>query len=368
MLQSSKLFFLWVALLLLSITTALAAQPAPTRVAKVVAEVVSERKEANSVLLRLRIERTLWGTLPAETVVDARWPVAPSPTGTSIGIRGLWTVRAEDGGLWTVLPAAGGAGGRIAYLPVASNRAIVDAMHRVLPADKSAQDLEFAELAAAVEETSRRTSQSVLLTIALLDSGGPSPGKVLLFARLQQSSNHNAALVGFLGLVRYGGAQTLDRIESMMPALSESQMLRFLGAGLRGRIDASPLNVAALGRVATNNNLLAGIREGAAYALRSIHSRETLPYLVSLLDSADPRLRQQAFSGLSMFVENLGMVTPESVPPMTWARPLGPAPYQTAETDKFRGLSQVPVAEHPQFVTFWRTWWARYGPEIMKGK
>lgn len=368
MLQISRITRFSAMLLLPSVTSALAAQVQPRGLdSVVVAEIVSARKEPTSMVYRLRIERTLRGTV-AESTIEARWPVTAPPTGTRTGLRGLWRLHAEDGGLWTVLPAAGGGMGNVAFLPVASNRANVEAISRVLPADKTAQDLEFAELAAAVEESSRRTSQLRLLEIALLLGGSRTPGKVPIFARMQQSSNPNAALVGFVGLVRYGDPNTLDRIESMLPALREAQLFSELSAALEMRIDASPVNVAALGRLATNNRVPAYVPRSAAYALRSIHSREALPYLVSLLDSGDAELRQHAFSGLSMFVENLGLVTPESVPPMTWARPVGPARYRTSETDKFRGLSRVPIAEHPQFATFWKSWWARLGPEIMSRK
>jgi hypothetical protein len=190
---------------------------------------------------------------------------------------------------------------------------------------------------------------------------------VAVFRHLNRSSKNEIACLGFVGLVLQGEAATLDQIERYLPRIKQAGLMYELVRSVAMRVDASDGNVAALGRIATSQVLPPELPVAAAQALRNIHTADTVPHFIYMLDSRDPQVRQHALAGLSFFVRNFGLMTRESGPSMAWAKPLGPTPYRTPETDKFNGfVKPVPIADHPVYVAFWKSWWVKVRDELMK--
>lgn len=72
----------------------------------------------------------------------------------------------------------------------------------------------------------------------------------------------------------------------------------------------------------------------ASDALRIIHTKATLPALVTLLDDKTERIQSYVLSGLCLFVRNAPLVTPQSVPLMSWLESRKPAAFLTPETER----------------------------------
>src|SRR5205085_11483812 len=90
-----------------------------------------------------------------------------------------------------------------------------------------------------------------------------------------------------------------------------------------------------LGALALRDPAEPGLRESVVYALRAIHTKDTLSTLVTLLDRNEDTVRSDALSGLCLFVRNSPTVTHESVRSMSWPQSRQPAPLLTPETQRY---------------------------------
>jgi hypothetical protein len=104
----------------------------------------------------------------------------------------------------------------------------------------------------------------------------------------------------------------------------------------------------------------------ASDALRAVHSKDSLPFLVALLDSPNAQIRHEGLAGISMFVENLPIQKPDMVPNMTWLTAEGPAPYRTADTDKYSAKLGEPPNRQAEYIAFWKSWWVKVGSQLTK--
>ncbi len=71
---------------------------------------------------------------------------------------------------------------------------------------------------------------------------------------------------------------------------------------------------------------------------------------------------------LSCFVDNLPSITHYNVINGKSVQPQGPAPYRTAETDRYSlSTRRLADAREPEaaFLQFWKSWWATMKDKIM---
>ena len=123
----------------------------------------------------------------------------------------------------------------------------------------------------------------------------------------------------------------------------------------------------ALGALALRDPAEPGLRQNAVYALRAIHTRETLPALIALIDDKEERVRPYALSGLCLFVRNAPTVTPQSVPSMSWLQSRPPTPFLNPETQRYCLLGGF--GDHVDldaYANFWKAWWSEHQTEIEK--
>ena len=127
-----------------------------------------------------------------------------------------------------------------------------------------------------------------------------------------------------------------------------------------------PTAVRALGALALRDDAPPGLRGSAVYALRAIHTKETLPALISLLDYKEETVQSYALSGLCLFVRNGPVVNGQSVPSMSWLSSQQPAPFLTPETQPYCSLGGNinPSADLNAYVSFWKSWWSEHRAEI----
>ncbi len=166
---------------------------------------------------------------------------------------------------------------------------------------------------------------------------------------------------GIQGLVAAGDPDGVKRAAADWDQLAASADVQPLVMALMSYSNAAdPQAVRALGALALRPEAVAGLRENAAYALRAIHTKESLPALAALLDEDAERVSSYALSGFCLFVRNAPPVTPQSVPSMSWMQSREPAPYLTPETERYclMGGRPDPSRNKAEYVSFWKSWWA----------
>jgi len=114
--------------------------------------------------------------------------------------------------------------------------------------------------------------------------------------------------------------------------------------------DSTPGSVRQL--VAATPGLSPGLREAAIKALSSIHSKETLGLLASLLSSSDKTEQIAGAQGLWFFANGCPVQSTNNTASLGYFRCEGRSLYRTKET--FQNSSNI---------SFWKTWWDAH-PEI----
>jgi hypothetical protein len=315
--------------------------------------------------LQLLVDRNIKGSAAAGQILNVLSNAKlRRAAGQPWGDYGVWFLQSQQGGNWRIIP-------------VLANRDFESGCYRlpegVSPPKltmanggmPSVLDLTLAELTNAAEifdpygwefdllaENFRRMPVSPSLTAA--------------YQRMSQSSKLVVRAMGISGLFK-GDAASLERIPldsatlSQLPVTVRGPMVNKIGS-VR---DPAPDTIAVLGRTATAESLVVGIRGKAAESLAMIHTKDTLPFLAILLDSPDAKLRNWAFVGFSEFVDNLPIERAEMIPTMAWMRPQGPQPYRTAETDQHVASTAVPNERHSEYASsFWKAWWSRMQSQI----
>lgn len=171
------------------------------------------------------------------------------------------------------------------------------------------------------------------------------------------------ALAGLLGSSEPSSAlsEIADNID-LLPKLDVAAGL--ITVSIRGIDSPDATVVSSLGRL-TSVPSLPYLESSVGEALATIHTREALPFLARLLDSKAPRAREQAIRGFSRYVDNLPI--PQANDQITGKShiPRGPAPYRTAETDRFSLSRRLLLGESDtDYIQFWKLWWARMQNEL----
>jgi HEAT repeat protein len=224
----------------------------------------------------------------------------------------------------------------------------------------SAGDQIAAELVAAMQSY-RDPSHLTHLAIALHELE-KTAFITELYRGLRASADAELRFVGLTGLLRANDLTALAEMADNLDLIPKVTTHDHVASAISARRDSSPDAIHSLGKIASSPN--ADLQRAAADALALTHTRDTLPFLAQLLDSPDHRTRELAILGLSRFVENLPITTPERVVYGRSLSPQGPAPYRTPDTDR-HSLSKGWLASvnEAQYLQFWKSWWA-----TMKGK
>jgi hypothetical protein len=126
-----------------------------------------------------------------------------------------------------------------------------------------------------------------------------------------------------------------------------------------------PLAVSAIGRIATAANVSGTVYSAAVWALSSIHSKEALPYLYTLLGSPDRTTRWLAIRGFSAFVTNMriaasGLDSSEALDEILnpgRIQSTARSSFDTTDTRRFLHFGAFQNAqEESSFIAYWRTW------------
>ena len=332
----------------------------------VVGEVLSLQQTGSQVAFTLQVDRNLKGNIVPTSVIQVEWdraPVTRTPQQIS-GQYGMWFLRTNANGAWQLLPATH------SNTPLPLSLACYPLLKGSAPfasavGTQSVNDLVTGELSTAVEHLPSATTEFYYTATGLLSLSDTS-NVTSQYRRLSQMADPQLQVLGLIGLVRQGDAASIERVLELQAALRASKLRVHMVSAVRNVRDGTPRTVQALGRLATTSGVGSGLQMAACDALRSVHTKDSLPFLVALLDSPNAEIRHEGLAGISMFVENLPIQKAEMVPNMTWLRPQGPAPYRTTDTDKYSAKFGEPPDRQAEYVAFWKSWWVKFGSQLAK--
>jgi hypothetical protein len=329
--------------------------------AVVVGETLSGAQTGNSFALVLSVTRTLKGDVAAGAAVDVVGSVRNSSTGVlQMKLYGLWFLK-RAGDRWELLPVFPNCltlntGCFVPLSKTASPGTVATDSPPATTGDRVAL-----ELVAALEQG--YTSPMQVDTLAWAFNGlGRRPFVTGLCRILRANPDPELRFIGLTGML--GGpdetsalAEIADNV-NLIPKLKASAVLVISLCGIRS---TDPAAVLSLGRLSADPNT----ERCAAMSLDFIHTRETLPFLVRLLDSTDPKAREYAIQGLSRFVENLPIAEANDQITGKSHLPQGPTPYRTAETDRYSlGNRWLRSDSETEYLRFWKSWWASMKDEL----
>jgi len=319
--------------------------------------------------LNLRVDRAVKGTIqPAQQVfveleIDG---VRQMEVGT---VTALWFLTGSPQ-RWSALPIVNAGNHELQdfYLRLPEKTSV----ERFGPPETLApNDRLAAELAAAVEVSS--DPRLIARMASFEETMPPSPVLTGILRSYVASPSQDLRAIGISGLLLSDdGASRRDGVL----ALAADRGMRWSGSAganaLANNLCTSRASdtesVIALGSTILKDSP-DGVARCAAYALRSVHTREALPYLVALLDHPDFNIRYDAGMGLASFANNLPVHNPKANASMDWLTPLpGKAPYSTAETREHFPLIPAFKEQEDKYLNFWKVWWTTNGPAIMSGK
>jgi hypothetical protein len=328
----------------------------------VVAEVQSGHQSGFSATFVLSIVRTLKGSVLPGTTVNATWGSMLRAERDLKGGYGLWFLRQIGAGRWTLAPPNPQVPYEFAYYPM--SKASVPESVAAGSRPSTSKDSVAAELAGALKLTTDHGLvyhlASGLLTITESDAAPE------LFGSLRANGNPELRFIGLAGMVSRGDISALVEMADGINLVRGLAARPLVASAISSRRNSDPRVIQALGKIAASP--MAGLESSAAESLKNIHTRETLPFLAQLLESNDPKVREAGMTGLSRFVDNLPITTPERVPTGEALTQQGPAPYRTPETDKY-SLSRrwLGSANENEYLQFWRSWWDRMKGQLAPG-
>jgi hypothetical protein len=329
--------------------------------AVVLAEIRSGQQSGNVATFFLSIQRTLKGSLAVGTVISVSGRSSVSGNRSLGGQYGLWFLK-NTVGQWGLMPViAGGATLESSgYVPLPKTGS--DAAVSVASSSDTVSDQIAGALVSALEGyTDARQLYPIALQLSRIGTSAKLPG---FYRTLRAKPDPQLKFIGLAGSL--GGDDEISAVleiansADLLPTLRTRSLLETAVSGMH---NPDRRVVLALGKFAGSADR--ALQRSAAMALENIHSRDTLPFLVQLLDSADSMARETALSGLSRFVDNLPIHTDQDTVNGTALRPQGTTPYRTPETDKYSlSRRQLGLANEAEYIQFWKSWWARMKDQI----
>jgi hypothetical protein len=197
----------------------------------------------------------------------------------------------------------------------------------------------------------------------IMDASGDmsSPAVQRALHYLADSGTGDKALIGLAGLVGHGEVASLLRAETMALSLTGNTGGPGYIISAIGNVRLTdPVAVACLGRMATTQSNSVLLRDRSAHALAAIHTVDAVPWLGKLLSDPSNALKLIGATGMSFFVNGVGIPTPETMLSLSHLNQRSPSPYRTTGTDQHIGYA---LGQEGSFVDFWTSWWNEH-PEL----
>lgn len=226
-----------------------------------------------------------------------------------------------------------------------------------IDAQRSPLDTVISILGSAVE-----ASQGKDFSASLLFRGVRAEDSHLareLASRFRQSPYENVQLLGLAMAILQGDSTALtglqERSKVLMNALKRNTA--DIATAVGAYTGADPRGIEALGRIAEDRANPLVLCRAAAYALRNIHTRETIPYLARLLDDTD--LRHIAVSGFVYYKLKLPVLGGESRPDIVVEKATREYAMSNPDPVERQAMRLGPVedpAESQRIADYWKSW------------
>jgi hypothetical protein len=182
------------------------------------------------------------------------------------------------------------------------------------------------------------------------------------------SASPSSRLVAYALTARISSAQDPSAVVGASGLVTSKADMLLISSAIRGYRNPDPKGVVAIGKIATAQAADPQISMNCAYALMAVHTRESMPYLVALLDSPTSMTRQLALAGISAFVTNMriakdGVDSAEARdevmnPGNRRTLPANDAPFETSVTRQYLHFGPFSSpADESSFIAFWKTWY-----------
>jgi len=332
--------------------------------AVLVASAQSGWRTGNSVSLWLLVARSIKGPLNRGDVVKVSWATAVRSFAEVKGQYGIWFLRTDQEGDWTLLSITNS---RVplqaAFFELSGSAVPIPPIDQSAPG--TASDLVAEELGAALPYYKGPLQLHLLATGLRGIANSSSPHRI--YESLRSSSDAELKFIALAGLISEGDRTALAEVSEDISAAADLTVGgAFVADAVRSLRDSDSGTVLALGKIASSRS--DQLRSSAAQALAYIHTRETMPFLAQLLDAPDAGSRQSAMLGMSRFVCNLPVATEQATVTGRDLVPQGPAPYRTRATDDHSlATRQLDANKEAEYLGFWRAWWDASRQTVMGG-
>jgi hypothetical protein len=335
--------------------------------AVVVATVRDASTAAQLLSLNLVVIRTIKGSASAGSIVPGTFssPNVINPqSGGSVRLNGaivagelirktgLWFLQQSASG-WEVLPlAVGDISTEDLYLALPPGNLAPAFAYDAAASPKTKLIQEIG--AAAVDPATALMISRLEISRSLADLG---PESQQMLIQLTSSPQIGTKVTGLAGQIRFGLPAALNAVASSSPGTFPADAQGQLANAVCEYRNTDLGAVAALG-VLLNSQYPERMRVCVTYALREIHSRETLPLLVKLLEDNSAQIRYDAVIGIAQFAMSFPMVgmaeKPASMATFT------PPPSVTDEMRQHYPAQALFLKNEQEYVSYWKSWLAAH--------
>ena len=305
----------------------------------------------------LNIERVIRGT-PLLSTVHVSHELQSGHPGAMLvmnrKLRGIWFLHQVNSSTWDVLPVDNNQFVPGLFYPAATGQLPSGYQY---DANAVISDVLTFEIAAGID-TNQAHPELILGATTSLNSSAVGT----VFSQFLSSSNPAFQAVGLAGFLQHNLPNAIPQLVRLWPVVSAQplnwQVLSALGDYFR---DTTPGNMLQLVTLAENPSTPADLRAASVRAISATHTKETLPFLASLLTSSNAEEQRRGVFGLSSFANGCPPLTPDNYASMEYLRFKNPSPYRTKETMS-AFLNGTGPAQQPALV-YWQQWWGQH-PEL----
>lgn len=311
---------------------------------------------SDQVVYTLNIVRTFKGSLQPSTITLTQSRAGLKIAGVPLGTTGIWFLKQASSGTWDALVSrpfgahrsqelflpAGAATptGPFAYGPTTS---MVDALVYEVAAGIQSTPDDPEVLRGAVDQMNSPAVTAV--SLAYMASADPGIKAVGLAVSLQN---------GLPGAIQQL-AQSWGQISSDWHAFDVINVLR---GSWR---DSTPAAATQLASFAGTAPVASPIRAAAIRALAALHTRDTLPFLASLLSSSSSSEQEQAIYGMSAFANGCPVQTRANTTSMAYLTQCDhSSTYSTADTWAHFAFGSGSSDRNSAYLQFWQGWWSNH--------
>lgn len=328
-----------------------------------VATVTGSVEDVSSGSVDLLVQRSLRGSVRPGSTIVASYPIVSSgmvgPPRQRIdifrGTTGIWFLKQSDPG-WTLVSRTSNPTSLLdIYIPVPAEMPPVRYAH---DAGMDVRKKLLLEIEAAATNPLTARSIANLWGRLIMDDFG----KDLLtpmYARLASSSEGSARFMGVAGQLRLGNPSALTALAAMTPDKLPENWQAQLAVSLCHFRNADPAGVAGLAALLESVSN-ARMKTCAVYALREIHTRESLPILAKLLHSDSTDVRYNAMIGIAQYAMSFPMARVNEKPGMMATYTGENSTLHREMTEHYPSTSLF-ASNQEHYLSYWKAYLAHLG-------